>query len=188
MKRMLAYATLTLVVLGLVDYSANARGFRLFKRSQSSCPPCYVEYHYNPCSCQTVYSGNVIISQGGPVITGSTYPPPVATKFTSGAEIKRILYGPDLKPGKDPVNLSGLQKGDIVLEVDGMKVTSNKILIDAKEAASKAGKKMALKVWDPATKAAFTVSLDLAAPNQLVLEFDVIPVEVTVNQFKSSRP
>ncbi len=197
MKRNIALVVMALAVASVATDNAEAFGFR----SRWSCcgprwQPCCQPVYYHPCppTCvgPVVPGGHVVPDPHGvggvPGSSGPAAPEVVETKYTAGAKVNRVLYGKNLQPGLKPENLSALKEGDIILAVDGKHVTKNQILIDAKDAAAKAGKAMRLTVYDPATKKAFMHSLNLADPYQLVLEFDVVPVEATLRYYYLSRP
>ena len=191
MKRFVFAIALSTCLFTLTNSVVEAGRFRLFQRWRPCCRPVYRPSCscYAPPSCYgTVFNPGhpPVISPGLPQ---SGVPGPgdaITLKYTGGAKVKRILYAPDLMPGKKPKNLSEVREGDIILEANGQKVTSNKILLDAQTQSE--NKKLTLRIWDPNSKQAFVTTVDLAEPNQLVLEFDMAEAEVSVPYFWMKRP
>jgi S1-C subfamily serine protease len=111
---------------------------------------------------------------------------PAWTTYRQGARIDTIFYEKDPPKDRPARNDSVLIAGDIILEANGVPVTSPETW--DKVSGEAGGKTLKLALLDAVTNKTFTVTLDLSARTQFGVKFKMVPVAVRTYRYYIGRP
>jgi hypothetical protein len=111
---------------------------------------------------------------------------PAWTTYHAGAKIDTIFYEKEPPKDRPAKNDSGLLPGDVILEANGVQVTSTEVW--DKVSGEATGKSLKLALLDSATNKPFLVNLDLSGKAHFGVKYKIVPVDVRTYRYYVGRP